>query len=240
MSFHYILPSNACPKVFPKNSGSKYSTAIPDTISLAGRWEVALMGITCSNCVNTFHNDIITIEEKEDKRKIKLYPQSFRNIDNAIQYVKRRVAHQFVQFSVSDKNCVTLIIKSQDVSVKFGETLRSIFAFDTKSYSGIGEYTAEDTFSLTRCIDFLYIYSNISEFVRVGDMRVPLLGIVTLNAGKECNQLTEHLIDNPTYVSLIRNNISEINIGIFDGSGEKIPFDDEAVTVIRLHFCFVQ
>jgi hypothetical protein len=243
MSFHLILPSNACPKLFPANSGSKYSTAIHDTISLPGRWEVALMGITCSNCVNTFHNDSITIEEKRVKqqRDIRLHPQIFRHVDKAIEYVNRCVSNPDVHFSVTAKNCVTLSIKSRDVTVTFGETLGSIFAFTKNSFSGVGEYTAEGEFSLTRCIDFLYIYSNITDYVRVGDTKAPLLGIVTLKStGKECNQLTEHLIDNPTYVSLITNNISEINIGIYDGAGEMIPFGADAITVIRLHFRHVQ
>lgn len=236
MSFHYVLPSNTCPELYPSNSASKYSTAIGDRISLTGHWEVALTGVTCSNCINTFHNDVLTIEEKEITKDIKLKPEIFRNEEKAINYVNQCVANPNVHFSVSNKNYVTLNIKSKDVTVKFSDTLRDIFAFTKNTYSGIGHFMAEDEFSLTRCIDFLYIYSNISEYVRVGNIKTPLLGIVTLNAGRECNKLSEHLFNNPTYISLIQNEISEINIEIYDGAGELIPFAEEAITVTRLHF----
>ena len=126
--------------------------------------------------------------------------------------------------------------ESRNMTVKFDATLRDVFGFSENSYLGSGEYKSNDTFSLTRCIDYLYIYSNISEYVRVGNVKAPLLGIVSLESGKECDKLKEKFFDNPTYVSVIQNDISQIDIAIFDGAGELIPFAKNATTVLSLHF----
>ena len=82
MSFHYILPSNTSPNVFPHNRASSYSTPIYDILSLSGHWEMALTSATVNTCINTFHNDIITLEESHDEQKtlrhITLEPYTFQ------------------------------------------------------------------------------------------------------------------------------------------------------------------
>ena len=40
----------------------------------------------------------------------------------------------------------------------------------------------------------------------------------------------------PMYIRLLANHISQIDIGIYDGSGQVVPFIDDAVTTMRLHF----
>ena len=201
---------------------------------------MALTGVTVSNCINTFHNDVIALEEGHDERKtlrrITLEPHTFQEFNNAVSYINESMATSDVTFSLNERNYLILKIISKSVTVKFDNTLRDIFGFLKNSYSGPGEFKAESSFSLTRCIDYLYIYSNISEYVRVGNTKAPLLGIVSFESGKECDHLRENLFDNPTYVSVIQNDISQIDIGIYDGVGELIPFAKNATTVLQLHF----
>lgn len=240
MSFHFILPSNTSPDVFPKNNASSYSTPIHNLISLTGKWEVALTSATFSNCINTFHNDVITIEEDIDKETkishVTLEPHNFQKISDAISYINKCIRNKHITFSIDERSCTILNITSSSVTVKFNDTLRDIFGFTKNIYSGLGEIQSNGPFSLTRCIDYLYIYSNMTDYVRVGNIKAPLLGIVSFQSGKECDKLKENLFDNPTYVSLIQNDISQIDIAIFDGAGELIPFSNAATTVLRLHF----
>ena len=240
MSFHYVLPSNTSPNVFPNNSASSFSTPIHDLISLTGKWEVALTSASFSNCINTFHNDVITLEEGMDKENVLSYitlePHNFQKTSDAVFYINKCIDNKAVTFSLDERNYTILKITNKNMTVKFNNTLRDIFGFRKNIYSGVGEFKSDGAFSLTRCIDYLYIYSNISEYVRVGDIKAPLLGIVSFQSGKDCDKLKESIFDNPTYVSVIQNNISQIDFGIYDGAGDLIPFAKDATTVLRLHF----
>ena len=240
MSFHFVLPSNTSPDVFPNNTACSYSTPIHNLISLGGSWEVALTSATFSTCINTFHNDVIALEERIDKEvrlsHVTLKPRNFQKMDDAISYINKCIGDKPLYLSLDRRNHAILKITRENMTVNFGNTLRDIFGFTKNIYSGIGEYKAKGEFSLTRCIDYLYIYSNISDYVRIGNIKAPLLGVVSFESGKECDKLKENRFNNPTYVSVIQNNISQIDIGIFDGGGELIPFSDGATTVLRLHF----
>ena len=62
MSFYHILPSNTSPQYFPNNNASRFSTPVEASYHQPGKWEVALMNMKHSLCINTFDNDIITVK----------------------------------------------------------------------------------------------------------------------------------------------------------------------------------
>ena len=62
-SFCHILPSNAAIDSFPDNNASLFSIPIDDAETLTGDWQVALAQISYSNCLYTFINEIIHINE---------------------------------------------------------------------------------------------------------------------------------------------------------------------------------
>ena len=64
MSFYHILPSNTSPSYFPANNASQYSTPVENVYDLSGSWELTLMNMTYTNCINTFNNDVMTIDEQ--------------------------------------------------------------------------------------------------------------------------------------------------------------------------------
>ena len=63
MSFYHILPSNTSPDTFPENHASSYSTPIVNPDMLDGEWEVALLSVSHSNCINTFNHDTLTLTD---------------------------------------------------------------------------------------------------------------------------------------------------------------------------------
>ena len=63
MSFYHILPSNTSPDTFPENHASSYSTPIVNPDILDGQWEVALLSVSHSNCMNTFNHDTLTLTD---------------------------------------------------------------------------------------------------------------------------------------------------------------------------------
>ena len=62
-AFCMILPSSSSTARFPTNNASKYSVAVDDAEELKGNWEVAIAQMTYSNCLYTFNNETIKVEQ---------------------------------------------------------------------------------------------------------------------------------------------------------------------------------
>ena len=132
-------------------------------------------------------------------------------------------------------NVVHVTITSKDISIDFSKDVQDILALDQAHYQGKCHVKGSDVISLTRRINYFYIYSNISEFVRVGDTEAPLLCHFPFNP-KLCSVITERVFKQPSYIKVKGNRLSQIDIGIYDDAGKLIPFHRDALTTIRLHF----
>ena len=97
------------------------------------------------------------------------------------------------------------------------------------------DFLSSAPISLSRRIQYFYIYSDVCDMVRVGDTKAPLLSILPFNA-KECRLLTEKRFTLPMYVPVKKTHISSITVEIYDDAGKIIPFHSDALTSIRLHF----
>jgi len=186
--------------------------------------------------VSIYYLDEIIPYSPTFSREIVLTPVSFKKQSNAISFINKQINDDRIVFSINKSNYMELTITDKALTLTFSNTLSDIFAFDKISYTGVGKYSASDTFSLSRRIQYLFIYSNISEYIRIGDTEAPLLAVVPFNAGESCQLLTEKVFKMPMYVRLLANHISQIDIGIYDGSGQLVPFLDDSVTTLRLHF----
>ena len=180
-------------------------------------------------------DEIITYSSKVT-RKVVLPPMLFKSQTAAMPFINDHINDKRITFDCNKKDYVSVNITDKNLTLTFDDTLRDIFAFDKNSYTGVGKFTASDTFSLSGRIQYLYIYSSISEFIRIGDTSAPLLGIIPFKTKDSCQLLTEKVFKMPMYVRLLRNHISQIDIGIYDGAGQLVPFVEDAVTTLRLHF----
>ena len=166
---------------------------------------------------------------------ITLKRQPFSTAEDVINYINDCVKYDKVKFKCDKKNKVKMEISAKDMQVTFENDLRDILGFDENSYKGIGSYSASVALSLTRRIQYLYIYSDICDMVRVGDTKAPLLAAIPFNA-KECRLLTEKRFTLPMYIPIRKTYISDITIGIYDDAGKNVPFHRDAITCVRLHF----
>ena len=179
----------------------------------------------------------LTPNTSEVCRTILLKPVQFGDCRDAVTYLNEVINDKRIHFSVDATNILTLKITSDKQTVVFDKNLRDIFAFSKSTYEGNGSFTADAMFSLTRRIQYLYVYSNISEYIHVGDTEAPLIAIIPFNvAGESCSILKEKVFKTPMYVHVSHDRISQIDIGIYDGAGQLVPFIDESVTTLRLHF----
>ena len=164
-----------------------------------------------------------------------LSPRSFKHENDVILYLNELVNDDSITFSLMKDNKLQMKIDAKATTVTFSDTLRDIFAFDQNSYTGKGTFVASDKLSLSRRIHYLYVYSNVNDYVRIGDTEAPLLAVIPFNP--EClSLLQEKTFKMPMYVPVIQNPISQIDIGIYDGAGQLVPFATDSVTSIRLHF----
>ena len=165
---------------------------------------------------------------------VTLSPVSFQRRQDAVAFLNEHVPH--VKFAIDKKDYLQVAIADASLRLTFSDTLRDIFAFDQNTYSGIGTYKATGIFSLTRRIHYLYVYSSITDYVRIGNTEAPLLAVIPFSVSSSCDILKEETFKNPMYVPIRHTTVSQIDIEIHDDAGALVPFVSEAVTSLRLHY----
>ena len=163
---------------------------------------------------------------------ISLKSQAFADHESAVHYLN--TLHESIEFKINDEtHFLTLNIKEK-VRIHFSDILMDCLAFDKSDYIGPGKFTATGEFSLTRRIKYLYIYTNLIDFVRIGDTEAPLLGIVPF-MGDNCKILKEKTFEDPMFVPLRSNFVTQIDVTLRDGAGEIIPFLSSASTSLCIY-----
>ena len=117
--------------------------------------------------------------------------------------------------------------------IQFDRVLRSMLGFVTDKIVCSGKTLAENNPNLERDFYNFYIYCNIVEYTRVGNIAAPLLRTIPLSSSKK--QLINREFFNKMYVPINRNVINRIDITICDDVGKIIPFRS-GNTVLTLHF----
>lgn len=167
-------------------------------------------------------------------KDVSLPPVSFQRQKDAITYLNKHITS--IMFDIDKQNYIQVTIPNNNTTVTFSDTLRDIFAMDKNTYTGSGTFTATGLFSLTRRIHYLYVYSSITEYVRIGNTEAPLLAVIPFSVSSTCDILKEESYKNPMYIPVRHSNMSQIDVAIHDDAGALVPFVSEAVTSLRLHF----
>ena len=156
--------------------------------------------------------------------------------EQACAYLTKYINNSDVVISyLSKEQCAQLEVKRKGITLRLSKDVSDIFAFDKTVFAEKGVYRATGAVSLNRRINYFYIYSNIGEFVRIGDTEAPLLAVTAFNP-KQCHFLSEIVFKRPFYIGVKPQLISQIDIGIYDDAGQLVPFSRDAITSLRLHF----
>ena len=90
-------------------------------------------------------------------------------------------------------------------------------------------------FALDRGITKFLVYASVCAPVQVGDVRVPLLKMLSLNTDNKKGYQNVS-IRNPMYLPVSQESINSVEVNIRSDSGELIPFVPGSVTTLTLHF----
>jgi len=87
---------------------------------------------------------------------------------------------------------------------------------------------------LLNTIPSIYIYSDIIKYQFVGDVKVPLLGVLPVQGVDGEQQYWS--FNPPYYIPVSMSTLSSVNIHLADDKGDEIPFIGDGKVVARLHF----
>ena len=87
---------------------------------------------------------------------------------------------------------------------------------------------------LLNTIPSIYIYTDIIKYQYVGDVKVPLLGVLPVQGLDGEQQYWS--FNPPYYIPVAMSTLSSVNIHLADDKGDEIPFVGDGKVVARLHF----
>ena len=119
-----------------------------------------------------------------------------------------------------------------DYHVQLLEPLARIFGFEQMAFDEPGLFEKNPVADLNP-INLLFIYSNLTTPVAVGDCQAQLLATIPLKrkAGEYISRRYEKL----RYLSLLSNTITDVHISIRDDQGKTIQFEKGKYLIV-LHF----
>lgn len=86
-------------------------------------------------------------------------------------------------------------------------------------------------------VNHIYVYSDLTDYVVVGDTVAPLLRIIPMQSNAGNHQLDHytHIFNNPHYIPVSRHHIENIHIDLRTDTGENVPFV-AGKCIVKLHF----
>lgn len=120
----------------------------------------------------------------------------------------------------------------EGLEIHFDSIIQNVMGFSKLKSVKAGTTTADARPVLARGIHNLYIYTNIVEYSRVGNIEAPLLRTFPLSTVQK--QMINREFINRAYVPINRSIINRIDISIRDDAGNVVPFDSSGTTILTL------
>ena len=238
--FYLWLPSNSSMDVFPSNTLSEYRVQLPQTIQLAGEWEVALTEIQYPHSWNNVHDRFWNrfYIKRDVVPEVEVYiipPGHYPSVESIIKtmndLIQNSIFKDDVRFTFETLNRkVTVHLQNKavvfftDFGIMLGFSKETTYTTTTK---------AEREVDLDQGFHNLYVYCDVTQSQLVGDSQVPLVRIVPVE-GKDGERISRSFLS-PQYLPLSRKEFESIEVNIKRETGEKVPFEAGRV-LITLHF----
>ena len=227
------LPSNVQPTRFPSNSAASFSTQLDCPIELDGAWDVAVAEVTYPKSVKMFQDEGIKCVQSEHEVYWKVSSPYENTIEALILTLNEKSVNYMYHFA-ERHGTLTLEIESENMELILDKSLSELLGFHITCFSEKKTYHAYRPPALYRNIDYVFIYSNISDYVNVGHMSAPLLHAVPFMKDGY-GPLIHHSIHIPMYRSIKTSTLDRIDLRLCDSNGNDIPFGDINI-YLQFHF----
>lgn len=160
---------------------------------------------------------------------------NYENISSLISTLNA-MGLQGIKFSIGSRGYVEVSIESNIDWISLNKDLDLTLGFNERKL--LKSCAATHLPQMNRGRFAFFIYSNIVNNTRVGDMHVPLLDVVSIPR-REFAEIVSLDVVNPLYSTVSMKRIHEIEIMLASDSGELIKFDNtvgNAKTLLVLHF----
>ena len=231
----YLLSNNSTTH-FPSNCSNSFTVKLNKSISFQNHadWELAMTEIIYPSTICSLNGERLIILKNNVQHKVIHYP--------SVQCVSlQELVHQlngsnseYYKFSLEHQRVLKLTVRAP-YTVVLDQALSDILCLDyTVVPHHVSPIWSGDTPSLTRNVDYLYVYTNIGQYVLVGDVQVPLLRYFPFNSSTA--SMKSKVFAKRLYVGLSQSYIEHIEVSIRDGAGELVPFFGHTPTQLTLHF----
>jgi len=217
--------------VFPDNTLSHFLVKLPQTITLEGSWEVALMEIHYPHSwynVVAGKNRILydATMGSEDHGIITLDAGYYHSIDSVIEAIRSKGLPDTISMVYNDTSKRVTVGLGPGAALFPFEGMAEMLGFPRRAIHNtqVAPFQAD-----IRTIYSLYVYSDLVEEQLVGDVRAPLLRIV--NVEGENSDIITHAYNKPYFLPLKKREFDTIEIYIRDDTGQKVPFQRGKVIV---------
>ena len=217
--FFLTLPSNSCLSTFPSNTVANFKVKPPESISLEGDWEVALVEMLYSHTWSTIRegNQQTFIYDVGTGYTTGLINSGHYN--TVVDVV--RVLNSCMTKEAKEKIKFSYVASKQKVQVevpKGGEVLltgdiATTLGFDNDTVitkKTISSYVAD----INGGFSTMFVYCNLVSNQIVGDKQVPLLRAVQIQ-GKYSDIVTK-TYQNPLYIPIGIKNFETVEVDISD------------------------
>ena len=233
--FTLYLMSNSSKTYFPKNCGNWFTVKLekPLTFQNHTNWELAITEIIYPNAICTLNGEQLVIVGKDGSNiAVVTYPSvRCTSLQDLVKHLNKN--EKFYHFTVLKEEERLKLTVYEPYTVILNQTLSDILCFDQQHIlAAHSPVVSSDRPSLTRHVDYLYVYSNIGQYVSVGDTKVPLLRYFPFTTTRR--KLKTFL--KRLYVGLNQSYIEHIEVSIRDGAGELVPFFGDDNTQLTLQF----
>ena len=237
--FYVTLPSNNSLNYFPSNVVSSFKTKLATPLSLQGEWEVALVDFIYPFSwfnVNNNNNRFSFYEENQEVYTGFIPNGYYSDTTKVCNALKKSLPEPFrnrVNFNMDENTGRLDTMIDLSNSLCLSEGLGQLLGY---SQEIITENSRHAAFApdIDGGLHALYVYTDIIENQRVGDISAPLLKIVPVNR-KKAGEIVSHSFLRPHYYPVKSKYTDIISIDIRSELGEKVPFESGKVIAI-LHF----
>ena len=257
-SFTIELVSNASAQQFPDNTLSSFTKFLQEQLNLDGQWEVALSEISHPSMYQIVPERKFMFFDKNISKSSEFYylaPGVYPSITDFIEAMKIVIKER----NNHSKNCIKVKVSRRTQKVEiylanegsglafFSMYLGYIFGSNVGKEFGVmlrgkGPHKPQFAYDIVR-IDSLMIYTDLIEYIIVGDTKAPLLRCFPFFSKHKSGDIitTGQYMNYQTFSNLQFRRCSKfffrsIHIDLRDTSGEKVNLVSVGITHLVLMF----